>query len=56
VFTSERASAFQQSRGDQLFRSPWRWHSLDKLLNVTGEVLVANLDKIFGKSSPAAFD
>jgi hypothetical protein len=54
VFAS--ATAFQQPRGDQLFLSPWRWHSLDKLLNVTDEVLVANLAKIVGKSSPTQFD
>jgi len=54
VFAS--ASAFRQPRGDQLFLSPWRRHSFNKCLNVTREVLVANLSKMVGESSPAAFD
>jgi hypothetical protein len=30
VLASERATAFQQSPGDQLFLSLRRWHSLNK--------------------------
>jgi hypothetical protein len=50
------ASAFQESRGDQFVLSPCRWHSLDKELDVTGEVLVTVLGEVDGEVSPAAVD
>jgi len=33
-----------------------RWHTIDKPLNVAGEVLVAVSSEIVGESAPAAFD
>lgn len=50
------ASAAQQSCGDQLFLGPWRVHPVDKLLNITGEIPVANIVKIVGDCSPTLFD
>jgi hypothetical protein len=51
-----RASAFQQSRRDQLLLSPRRWHSFDKQLDVNGEVMVAVIGKVDGKIPPTALD
>ncbi len=46
----------EQLSCDDLFITHCRWHRVDKSSDVTGELLVAILYKIFGESLPAAYD